>query len=107
MIQYSYQEDIEARDRAFAEEDITLGISTLNNNTQEPDSESSDSADLTDSIDLTDYNSNTPTQLPITGSVQQLPGFTSLYLLNLDQYSPKKLHIRFTSPEKSIPLTNQ
>ena len=54
----------------FIEEDITLGISTLNNNTQEPDSESSDSADLTDSIDLTNYDSNTPTQLPMTGSVQ-------------------------------------
>ena len=91
----------------FVEEDITLGISTLNNNTQEPDSESSDSADLTDSTDLTDYDSDAPTQSPMTGSVQQLPGFTGLRLLNLDQCSPEKLRIRFASPERSIPPTNQ
>ena len=53
----------------FIEEDIALGIPTLNNNIQEPDSELSNSADLTDSIDLTDYNSDAPAQLPMTGSV--------------------------------------
>ena len=90
----------------FVEEDIALGISTLNNNTQEPNSESGNSADLTDSIDLTDYDSDTPAQSP-TCSVQRLPGFTGLRPLNPDQCSPEKLRIRFASPERSIPLTNQ